>query len=182
LKLNAHGFAHDFIIVAVIVVVSIAGVGYIVASHADDCPTTVSVSVTAAGHNIAPSCTADAKPTTPLSASCVIRGVTATPRYGQVIAATAVISVSQGKGNYYLGRVYDAIYQTNAVTHSVGFLKPVPAGSIVALNLPKYTVAYAIPNKKLAYEKYEVWWGSTSNVSASDTCRTQFLLPVQQVH
>jgi hypothetical protein len=45
-KLNARGFSHDIMIVAVVVVFAVCGVGYMVASHADDC-TPVSGAVTA---------------------------------------------------------------------------------------------------------------------------------------
>jgi streptogramin lyase len=45
-KLNARGFSHDVLLIAVVLVFAIAGVGYLVASHAD-APSTQTTSTTA---------------------------------------------------------------------------------------------------------------------------------------
>lgn len=42
-KLDVRGFSHDIILVGFVVVFAIAGVGYVVASHADRCPPVSSV-------------------------------------------------------------------------------------------------------------------------------------------
>ena len=39
-KLNSYGFSHDILAVFIVLIVAILGVGYLVASHADQLPQT----------------------------------------------------------------------------------------------------------------------------------------------
>jgi hypothetical protein len=82
-KLDARGFSHDLLIVVFVVLFAIAGVGYMVASHADTCDPNLA---SGTGCDYVTTTT----PTQPLAGSCDIINVPAVGQYGQVITPTIV--------------------------------------------------------------------------------------------
>lgn len=84
-----RGVAHEVMLVAFVVIFAIAGVGYLVASHADSCPVTphpVSSVVTP------PNCTL-----APAGVSCVIDGVPTNGTYKQIVKPTMIVGNASGK-------------------------------------------------------------------------------------
>lgn len=95
-KLDARGFSHDLVIVAFVVIFAIAGVGYLVASHADTCPAVSGAASDAASNTSSGSCPpasgAVSSPT--LVGSCTLNGVPANPTSGQQLAPTVTFTNS----------------------------------------------------------------------------------------
>jgi hypothetical protein len=200
-KLNARGFSHDIIIVLFVVIFAIAGVGYLVASHADNsCSPTSGPSSSATSDTVSdptsdassspvcqptssPTSTPTSAPTTPatkLTASCVINGVPANPSYGQVLYPSATISVSSGQGSYNPTPVYAAIYPLNgnraqAQRSTVQFPSAIAGGSSATVSLPKYTVGYGPQSGVPDYQEYQLWWNSTVS---EINCAASFALAV----
>lgn len=106
-KLDIRGFTHDILMVAFVVVFAVAGVGYIVASHADSCPpasgppASSADSGPASGQDCPASgpasqpaskpAPAPSKPAVYVSGNCTINGVPPNPAYGQQIAPSVTL-------------------------------------------------------------------------------------------
>jgi hypothetical protein len=144
-KLNARGFSHDLLVVAFVVIFAIAGVAYLVASHADTCgPNSVSGT----------SCTyaTDVTPTQPLAGYCDIINVPASGQYGQVITPTVIFHNTGTTSFTTFGTGTITTDRTGSRGGPLPTVVVAPGQSISASSGLSYTVDYSTgPNQSVSF-------------------------------
>jgi len=143
-KLNARGFSHDLFIVAFVAVFAIAGVGYLVSSHADSCPpvsgpVTVKPFFNQTTGGVA-LCTSTVK--------CSISGVPANPKVNQVLQPKLVLTNNSNNTAKVSFTTYVISYGTgqSGRTRSLSTTRhtiTLAAHHSTSQQLPHYKVPYA---------------------------------------
>ncbi len=145
-RLNQHGFAHDLVIIAIVVVFAIAGAGYLVASHAASC-NPVSGSTSAATSN---GCAASGPvSSSQYAANCTINNIPSSIAIGATLTPTITITnvgtksisphmisyttISNGPTTYFSEISFGAIPHGKSKTKSLpGYT--IPANSLIGTN------------------------------------------------
>ena len=113
-KLDVRGFSHDIILLLFVVIFAIGGVAYLVASHADTCPTPTSgvVSTTTSGSTTCPPVSAPVSAPTTLAAGeqLSIPPARRPAQYLHVCVSANITYVAQGTTNCLPGGTFEFNY------------------------------------------------------------------------
>ena len=169
-KLDAKGFSHDILLVAIVMVVAIGGVGMVVSSHAATCPKTS----TKTGCKVVSSPVSSAKKAV-ASARCSIKGVPSRPKYGQTISPYVAVTNRSHKigfvptiaANFSLGNRKQPNLKGGGETLTLGNLLP---GKTEKHNLNSYVAEYR--SSTVTTGTYKV----TSTIPKF-SCTAKFTLP-----
>ncbi|MDB5171193.1 MAG: hypothetical protein JWO35_887 [Candidatus Saccharibacteria bacterium] len=182
-KLDVRGFSHDILMVAFVVVFAIAGVGYIVASHADSCPPASGAVSSASGPVSGESCPASgpvsqvASAPSQLSAKCTITNVAAAPSMGATISP--ILTVANTGNQPFSPRVVvsfsilHANGRSNAVKHEGHTLAQIAPGKngVIRLFNTQVGAAQSAGDKGV----YTI----TTTTSPSFSCTASYIQPAK---
>jgi hypothetical protein len=178
-KLNAKGFSHEILLVAFVVIFAVAGVAYIVASHADSCSNggTAAAKVNSNGGVSAPSCSAVSVsgPVAKVKATCKITGVTSHPKYNQTLSPIVAITnhnsriafVPRINNDFFLGTTQQPYQKGGGETVDLGMLLP---KKTITYKLNPFVVVARSSNNTLGTYK-------VSSVGPQFSCTAHFVLP-----
>lgn len=180
-KLDARGFSHDILIVLFVVIFAIAGVAYLVASHADSCDSSASgVSSATSDTTSDATCpvsdsTSGAVSSSPESqVTCAITGIPSSPSYNTTLSPQLQLTNNGSSRVVVVTNTVFSLYKPDGT--SVYQQTPYPStnrtvdqGATYTAPLGAYTVPYS--SASIGSGGYEV------SISGGGSCSTRFTLP-----
>ena len=168
-KLDMRGITHDILLVAFVAIFAIAGVAYLVASHADPCLKRGNVPITAASAPASGSCTNT-------YIGCTISGLPRQGVYGQIVRPQLILTNYGPKSSYARLHVDNYVYRSGpngrlTVLSKSVFVQSLSGRHRSIHNMRSVRVGYASPTTS------SIVYRAVFNHSYAAACDASMALP-----